>query len=179
MRVSNLLEDSLISGLVATIHDVTERRAFEHQLESQALHDPLTGLANRVLFADRVEQAIVRANRSKRPPAVLYIDIDDFKRINDTQGHAAGDQVLVQVAQRIKRTIRGEDTAARLGGDEFSVLIDETATEGEAVTAGKQARRRLQPAVRVRRLQRLASCTIASTGQRVSRSRPVTCSERR
>ena len=133
MRVSNLLEDSLISGLVATIHDVTERRAFERQLESQALHDPSTGLANRVLFADRVEQAIVRAKRSKRPPAVLYIDIDDFKRINDTLGHAAGDEVLVQVAQRIKRTIRGEDTAARLGGDEFSVLVDETATEGEPV----------------------------------------------
>jgi diguanylate cyclase (GGDEF)-like protein len=81
-----------------------------------------------------VEQAIIRANRSKRPPAVLYIDIDDFKRINDTQGHAAGDEVLVQVAQRIKRTIRGEDTAARLGGDEFSILIDETPTESEAVT---------------------------------------------
>jgi diguanylate cyclase (GGDEF)-like protein/PAS domain S-box-containing protein len=133
MRISNLLEDSLISGLVATIHDVTQRRAFERQLESQALHDPLTGLANRVLFADRVEQAIVRATRSQRPPALLYIDIDDFKRINDTMGHMAGDEVLVQVAQRIKRTIRGEDTAARLGGDEFSVLVDDTATEEEAV----------------------------------------------
>ena len=134
MRVSNLLDDELISGLVATIHDITERRAFEHQLESQALHDPLTGLANRVLFADRVEQAIVRAQRSKRPPALLYIDLDDFKRINDTLGHSAGDEVLVQVAQRVKSTIRGEDTAGRLGGDEFSVLIDETATEDEAVT---------------------------------------------
>jgi diguanylate cyclase (GGDEF)-like protein/PAS domain S-box-containing protein len=134
MRVSNLLDDPLVSGLVATIHDITERRAFEQQLEAQALHDPLTGLANRVLFADRVEQAIVRARRSRRLPAVLYLDLDDFKRINDTLGHAAGDQVLVEVARRIRDAVRGEDTAGRLGGDEFAVLIDETRDVNEAVT---------------------------------------------
>ena len=160
MRVSNLLEDSLISGLVATIHDITERRAFERQLEAQALHDPLTGLANRVLFADRVEQAIVRAKRSKRRPALLYLDLDDFKRINDTLGHAAGDQVLVQVARRIKRTIRGEDTAARLGGDEFSVLIDQAATDAEAVVLADRLAAAFTPAFEAGGSTVSLTCTI-------------------
>ena len=160
MRVSNLLDDSLISGLVATIHDITERRAFERQLESQALHDPLTGLANRVLFADRVEQAIVRAKRSKRPPALLYLDLDDFKRINDTLGHAAGDQVLVEVARRIRRTIRGEDTAARLGGDEFSVLIDQAANHTEAVVLADRLAAAFAPPFEAGGLSVSLTCTI-------------------
>jgi diguanylate cyclase (GGDEF)-like protein/PAS domain S-box-containing protein len=132
VRISNLLDDALVSGLVATVHDITERRAFEQQLEAQALHDPLTGLANRVLFADRVEQALVRARRSRLPPTVLYLDLDDFKQINDTLGHPAGDEVLVEIARRIEATVRGEDTAGRLGGDEFAVLIDETRAVEEA-----------------------------------------------
>jgi diguanylate cyclase (GGDEF)-like protein/PAS domain S-box-containing protein len=132
IRISNLLDDALVSGLVATIHDVTERRAFEQQLEVQALHDPLTGLANRVLFADRVEQALIRGRRSQLLPTVLYLDIDDFKRVNDTLGHSVGDEVLVEIARRIEATIRGEDTAGRLGGDEFAILIDETRDLAEA-----------------------------------------------
>jgi diguanylate cyclase (GGDEF)-like protein/PAS domain S-box-containing protein len=132
IRVSNLLEHPLVSGLVATIHDITERRAFEQQLEAQALHDPLTNLANRVLFADRVAQAMVRARRSRMMPTVLYLDLDDFKQINDTLGHTVGDEVLVEIGRRIAATIRGEDTAGRLGGDEFAVLIDETREIGEA-----------------------------------------------
>ena len=133
MQVSNLFDDSLVSGLVATIHDITERRAFEQQLESQAFRDPLTGLANRVLFSERVERAVVRARRSRRLPSVLFLDMDDFKRINDTFGHAVGDRVLVEAARRIERTIRNEDTAARLGSDEFAVLVDETGDAAEAV----------------------------------------------
>lgn len=160
MRVSNLLEDSLISGLVANIHDITERRAFERQLESQALHDPLTGLANRVLFADRVEQAIARARRSKRRPALLYLDLDDFKRVNDTLGHAAGDEVLVQVAQRIGSTIRGEDTAARLGGDEFSVLIDQAATDAEAVALADRLVAAFIPSFEAAGVKVPVTCTI-------------------
>jgi diguanylate cyclase (GGDEF)-like protein/PAS domain S-box-containing protein len=138
IRVSNLLDDSLISGLVATIHDVTERRAFEQQLEAQAFRDPLTGLANRILFAERVERAVVRARRSRRLPSVLYLDMDDFKRINDTFGHAIGDRVLVEVAHRIEQTIRSEDTAARLGSDEFAVLLDETSDTLEAVALAER-----------------------------------------
>src|SRR6185503_14466034 len=138
IRVSNLLDDSLISGLVAPIHDVTERRAFEQQLEAHAFRDPLTGLANRVLFAERVERAVVRARRSRRLPSVLYLDMDDFKRINDTFGHAIGDRVLVEVAHRIEQTIRSEDTAARLGSDEFAVLLDETGDTLEAVALAER-----------------------------------------
>jgi len=138
IRVSNLLEDSLISGLVATIHDVTERRAFERQLEAQAFRDPLTGLPNRVLFGERVERAVVRARRSRRLPGVVYLDMDDFKRINDTFGHGVGDRVLVEVARRIQHTIRTEDTAARLGSDEFAVLLDETGEIGEVVALAER-----------------------------------------
>jgi diguanylate cyclase (GGDEF)-like protein/PAS domain S-box-containing protein len=132
IRISNLLDNPLVSGLVATVHDITERRAFEQQLEAQALHDPLTNLANRVLFADRVGQAVVRARRSRMMPTVLYLDLDDFKQINDTLGHTAGDEVLIEISHRILATIRGEDTAGRLGGDEFAVLIDGTRDIGEA-----------------------------------------------
>ena len=138
IRVSNLLEDSLISGLVATIHDVTERRAFEQQLEAQAFRDPLTGLPNRVLFGERVERAVVRARRSRRLPGVVYLDMDDFRRINDTFGHGVGDRVLVEVARRIQQTIRNEDTAARLGSDEFAVLLDETGEIGEVVALAER-----------------------------------------
>jgi diguanylate cyclase (GGDEF)-like protein/PAS domain S-box-containing protein len=145
IRISNLLDDTLVSGLVATIHDVTERRAFEQQLESQALHDPLTNLANRVLFADRVEQALVRGRRSRLLPTVLYLDLDDFKRINDTLGHTAGDEVLVEIARRIEATVRGEDTAGRLGGDEFAVLIDETRDVAEAEALAKRLEEAFAP----------------------------------
>jgi diguanylate cyclase (GGDEF)-like protein/PAS domain S-box-containing protein len=138
IRVSNLLDDSLVSGLVATIHDVTERRAFEQQLETQAFRDPLTGLPNSVLFGERVERAVVRARRSRRLPGVVYLDMDEFKRINDTFGHAVGDRVLVEVARRIQQTIRNEDTAARLGSDEFAVLLDETAEIAEVVALAER-----------------------------------------
>ena len=138
MRVSNLLADPLVAGLVATIHDVTERRAFEQLLERQALHDPLTELANRVLFADRMEQAIVRSRRSRRLPAILYLDLDDFQRVNETLGHPAGDEVLLEVARRIRSTARSEDTAARLGGDEFALLVDETRDVAEAIAVAER-----------------------------------------
>jgi diguanylate cyclase (GGDEF)-like protein/PAS domain S-box-containing protein len=149
MRVSNLLADPLVAGLVATIHDITERRAFEQQLESQALHDPLTGLANRVLFADRVDQAIVRGRRSRRQPAILYLDLDDFKHVNETLGHPAGDEVLVEVARRIRSTARSEDTAARLGGDEFAVLVDETSDAAEAIALAERLEAAFAPEVAV------------------------------
>jgi diguanylate cyclase (GGDEF)-like protein/PAS domain S-box-containing protein len=160
MKLSNLIDDPLVSGLVATIHDVTERRAFEQQLETQALRDPLTGLANRVLFADRVDQALVRARRSRRGPSVLYLDLDDFKRINDTLGHAAGDEVLVEVARRIRATIRGEDTAARLGGDEFAILVDETRDVDEAVALADRLARACAPHFEAAGSRLPVSCSI-------------------
>jgi diguanylate cyclase (GGDEF)-like protein len=110
----------------------------QQELEHQAFHDPLTGLANRVLFHERVSHAIERAAREQRPLAVLFLDLDDFKNLNDGVGHAAGDQVLVEVANRLQQLLRPSDTAARLGGDEFAVLLETTAREADAVSIAER-----------------------------------------
>jgi len=112
-----------LEGVVATIRDVTEQKRLEAQLEHQALHDPLTGLANRTLLQDRLEQAVARSRRLDQPMGLLMLDIDGFKRINDSLGHTAGDSILVQVARRLERATRETDTAARWGGDEFVVVL--------------------------------------------------------
>jgi diguanylate cyclase len=104
------------------------------KLEHQAFHDRLTGLPNRALFHDRVEHALARRLREPTPIALLFIDLDDFKNVNDTLGHAAGDELLVAVAERLRDCVRTEDTLARLGGDEFAVLL-EHATDEPAATA--------------------------------------------
>jgi diguanylate cyclase (GGDEF)-like protein/PAS domain S-box-containing protein len=118
------------------IRDITERRSLEDQLTHQALHDPLTKLANRVLFRDRVEHALTRAKRMDCEVAVLFLDLDNFKTINDTLGHASGDALLISVAERLQLCLRVSDTASRLGGDEFAVLIeDATDTEGAILVA--------------------------------------------
>ena len=114
--------------------DVTDRRELENQLVHEAFHDSLTGLANRALFKDRVEQALKRRDWERSHVAVLFLDLDGFKEVNDSQGHAAGDALLINVAQRLRDSVRPEDTVARLGGDEFAVLID-TAAPDEQVEA--------------------------------------------
>ena len=121
-----------VMQVVITMRDITERKAFEKQLSHLAFHDPLTGLANRALLADRVEHALSRARRRPAKRAIIYLDLDDFKRINDTQGHETGDRVLQEVASRLQGTLREEDTAARLGGDEFAILVEETVTVEDA-----------------------------------------------
>ncbi len=123
-------------GLAAIIRDITERKSFENQLTHQALHDPLTKLANRVLFSNRVEHALERASRHQNPIAVMFLDLDNFKTINDSLGHAAGDKLLISVSERLQACLRSSDTAARLGGDEFAVLIvDTTHTKGAVLIA--------------------------------------------
>jgi diguanylate cyclase (GGDEF)-like protein/PAS domain S-box-containing protein len=121
----DLRADPTVRGLVLTARDVTERRRLENQLIRQAFHDSLTGLANRVLFQDRVDQAVARAKRDPGLVGVLFIDLDDFKVVNDTLGHAVGDELLIAVADRITSVLRPHDTAARLGGDEFAALIED------------------------------------------------------
>ncbi len=109
----------------AIVRDVTERKAMEDRLVHQAFHDPLTKLANRSLFRNRVEHGVKRLSRAATYVGVLFCDLDDFKRVNDTLGHAAGDELLVAVAQRLQSCIRRQDTAARLGGDEFAILVED------------------------------------------------------
>ncbi|MFN8634939.1 MAG: EAL domain-containing protein [Chloroflexota bacterium] len=123
--VANLLDDPEVSGLVLTSRDDTERRELAEQLRHQAFHDTLTGLANRALFEDRLTHALARAARTARPVAVVFLDLDNFKTVNDSFGHGAGDEVLTTVAQRILRVVRAADTAARFGGDEFAVLVED------------------------------------------------------
>jgi diguanylate cyclase (GGDEF)-like protein/PAS domain S-box-containing protein len=123
---NNLLADPTVEGIVLTLRDVTERKGLEEELKHQAFHDALTGLANRALFRDRLEHALARSARSATSLAVLFLDLDDFKLVNDSLGHAAGDELLVDVAARLMRTLRSGDTAARFGGDEFAILLEET-----------------------------------------------------
>src|SRR4029077_8884890 len=108
-----------VKGLVLNARDVTERKALEEELAHQAFHDSLTGLSNRALFRDRVDHALTRAGRHNEFLAVLLLDLDGFKMINDSLGHDAGDELLVAVAERILAASRSSDTVARLGGDEF------------------------------------------------------------
>ena len=114
----------------ALIHDITLRKQLEMQLQHQAFHDSLTGLANRALFRDRVAHALARQARSRGAVSVLFSDLDDFKTVNDSLGHDAGDQLLVAVAERLRAVMRPEDTTARFGGDEFAILLEETTEEG-------------------------------------------------
>ena len=130
--VTNLLHDPNVKGIVLNGRDVSERKVFEQQLAHQAFHDPVTGLANRALFAERVRQAAARSTRDGSPLAVIFMDLDDFKTINDSLGHAAGDQALIDVARRLEDSIRESDTAARFGGDEFAVLLEDVGSAQDA-----------------------------------------------
>jgi diguanylate cyclase (GGDEF)-like protein/PAS domain S-box-containing protein len=136
MTVSPISDDSgAVIGASVIARDVSDRKKLEDELARQALHDSLTGLPNRVLFQDRLRQSLHRV-RHQDPAtgrhAVLFVDLDDFKRINDTLGHRMGDELLVAVAARLREAIRGVDTAARLGGDEFTVLLENVGDEADA-----------------------------------------------
>src|ERR671911_656852 len=142
---NNLLDRPAVSGVVVTSRDITERKALEEQLRHQAFHDPLTGLPNRALFMDRLEHAFTRANRRGSKVAVLFMDLDNFKVINDSLGHKVGDQLLISVAERLKAGLRPEDTAARLGGDEFTILVEDIASVGMLVQIAERIAEILQP----------------------------------
>jgi diguanylate cyclase (GGDEF)-like protein/PAS domain S-box-containing protein len=136
--VSNgVLPDPLMSGVVLTLRNVTERKAFEHRLAHQATHDPLTDLPNRVMLNERLEAELDRAAAGVPSVAVLFIDLDDFKLVNDTLGHIVGDQLLIQVARRIAGALRSGDLPARLGGDEFAVVASLSARDAAESLAAR------------------------------------------
>ena len=125
-------ENGAAAYFVSSVRDVTEERALAAQLSFQALHDPLTGLANRALFDDRLAQARARCAREERLGAVLLLDLDDFKEVNDTYGHLVGDQLLIEIADRFRRVTRSIDTLCRFGGDEFLYLAEGLNTHAES-----------------------------------------------
>ena len=139
VRAVDRCDDPDIGGIVVNLRDVTARKTAERQLAHQAFHDGLTGLANRALFADRVQQALRRRTRSVAQPAVIFLDLDGFKVVNDSLGHGPGDTLLSKVGERLGAAVRASDTIARLGGDEFGVLVEQsTRPIDEAVTVAER-----------------------------------------
>jgi diguanylate cyclase (GGDEF)-like protein/PAS domain S-box-containing protein len=139
----NLLADPSIGGIVVNYRDITERRSLEERLRHQAFHDPLTGLPNRALFMNRLGHALDRVERNKKAVAVLFLDLDNFKFVNDSLGHEVGDSLLISVAERLGACLRDEDTAARFGGDEFTLLLEDVKNATEAVLVADKITRAL------------------------------------
>lgn len=128
---TNRLDEPAVGGIVATYHDITERQTYERELTALAFRDPLTGLANRAFFKDRMRSALSRADAEGRSIGLVFLDLDNFKIVNDSLGHAWGDQLLRVVANRIRSELRSQDLAARLGGDEFTLLIDDVSEQDQ------------------------------------------------
>jgi diguanylate cyclase (GGDEF)-like protein len=142
-----MLSDGSRPRRFGTLHDVTERKALQQEIEHLAFHDALTGLANRRLFLDRLELALTRRPIPRVTTAVLYLDLDDFKMVNDTFGHSVGDELLRVTATRLSSSLRASDTVARLGGDEFAILLEQVdyeTTHRVAEVIGSEVRRPMQ-----------------------------------
>ena len=137
--IANLLGGDAVDGMVATFRDVTEQRNLERQLSHRAFHDELTGLANRALFLDRMDHALRVARPESDPLVVLFVDLDDFKSVNDALGHGVGDQLLLAIADRIRLVASTGDTPARLGGDEFAILLEDRGGVDRAIDVAEPA----------------------------------------
>jgi diguanylate cyclase (GGDEF)-like protein len=135
-------------------------RKYENELESIARHDALTGLPNRMLLADRMQQAIARARRNNGMFGVCYLDLDGFKPVNDSMGHDAGDQVLIEIDKRISETLRHEDTVARLGGDEFVILLLELEKADEYIATLDRLLNAISRPIEINRQQFTVSASI-------------------
>lgn len=144
---NNLLDDPTVRGIVINARDITERKLAQEELAYQAFHDALTKLPNRALFMDRLNQALTHAARRRENVALLFLDIDRFKVVNDSLGHEAGDLLLIAVAERVRSCLRAGDTAARLGGDEFTILLEGIADESEATVVAERVASLFGPAI--------------------------------
>jgi len=165
--------DGRIEGVYGIAKDVTGRTALEYQLAHQAIHDSLTGLPNRALFLDRLAHALARATRHHEAAAVLSLDLDRFKVINDSLGHEAGDLLLIAVAHALARCMRPEDTAARLGGDEFAVLLERAADANDAVRVAERITGALRAAIDLAGQEVFVSASIGIALSSIERDDPV------
>lgn len=138
VRATNLMDDPAVRGVLLAIRDITPRKTFESEIQHLAYYDPLTGLANRRFFFEQGAKVLSLARRHKQPACVFYIDLDGFKEVNETLGHEAGDDLLKQVADGLRRSIRDSDVVARLGGDEFAIILTEVR---DVEAAGRVAHR--------------------------------------
>ena len=153
---------------MGTIQDITERKRLEEKVTHQAFHDSLTGLPNRALFIDRVEHARARQARDASALGVLFVDLDDFKTVNDTRGHPIGDALLQEIGQKIAGILRSADTIARLGGDEFAGLLEDLEGTQEAT---RVATRILETVASATSVNDNAISISASVGVAIERSR--------
>lgn len=153
LHVSVIKSDGEVSGYVGIFSDISEQKLTEQELYQRAHHDPLTGLANRLLLDDRLKRAIAQGQRSQKRIALLYLDLDRFKPINDQYGHQVGDAVLCEVARRLKNTVRDVDTVARVGGDEFIILLPEEELRADAVSVAERIHDELKRPIEYQDLQ--------------------------
>jgi diguanylate cyclase (GGDEF)-like protein/PAS domain S-box-containing protein len=177
----NLLDEPSVDGIVVNYHDITERRSLEEQLRHQALHDSLSGLPNRALFMDRLEHALRRRREDQPALAVLFLDLDDFKAINDSLGHMCGDELLVAVAKRLRLSLREADTAARMGGDEFAILVEDSSAGNAPVQVADRVLEALRDPFEIqgRDVRIHGSIGIAINAHRPERSRAAAPRRRR
>jgi diguanylate cyclase (GGDEF)-like protein len=167
-HISSLLDDPVVAAIVFTTRDVTDQAALQQRLAHQAFHDALTGLPNRALFRDRLGHALAGRGRDGEQVAVLFLDLNDFKAVNDTLGHQAGDVLLREVGARLSAAIRPGDTVARLGGDEFAVLLEKVSDEAESLAVAGRIHACLQEPVplddRLLPVQGAMGVSVSTTG---------------
>ncbi len=163
VTLRNLQHEPGIEGIILHCRDITERKEFEGQLSHQAFHDALTGLPNRVLFVERLKGALLRSERSGRRTAVAFLDLDGFKDINDSLGHESGDELLNEVAQRLRDGVRSADTVARMGGDEFTLLLEEVTDPAQTMEIIGRLCQRIAEPIMVRGHQVVVSASIGVT----------------
>ena len=162
--IANQLQRPSVAGYVTNVRDTTERKKFEELLSHRALHDPLTGLANRQLILDRADRMLVRARREGQPVAAFFVDLDNFKDANDSLGHEAGDRLLQSVASRLVGLLRSSDTVGRLGGDEFVILAEGVSLADGPEAIAERIRQVLRPPFFIEGFEQLPITVSASVG---------------
>ena len=168
---TNQMDNQAVGAFVVNARDITDQRALEEQLQRQALTDPLTNLANRVLFSNRAQHALTSAVRTRRSVGVLVLDLDDFKAVNDSFGHPVGDEVLVAFAAILRESVRAADTVARIGGDEFAILC-EMKRKSDAEAIAQRIIQRLESPFRVQGREIIVSASIGIAISKVGRQSP-------